>query len=249
MGRHSKIEWCDATWNPWRGCTKVSAGCLNCYAETRAGWCGEDFSQLLRSKTTFEDPLKWKDPLLIFVCSLSDFFHEDVPTAWRRDAWKIMYETPQHTYLLLTKRPENIQPMLPIGWASGGWSNVYGHVWLGVTAEDQEMADLRIPKLLQIRSTKHFVSAEPMLGPIVMDKIPMPYEQIHGRLGWMIAGGESGPDPRPPETKWLLDLRNECIYMKIPFFFKQWGGTLKSPNGTWGGRVLEGRTYLEMPER
>ena len=249
MAIDSKIEWCDATWNPWRGCTKVSVGCLNCYAERRAGWAGEDFGTIVRSKTTFNDPLspKWKEPLLIFVCSLSDFFHEDVPAEWRREAWKIIYETPQHTYLLLTKRPENIAACLPVGWGGGGWNDIYGHVWLGVTAENQEMADLRIPQLLQIRTKKHFISVEPMLGPIVFDQIKMPYEPIHGRIDWVIAGGESGPDCRLPETDWLLGLRNQCIYAKIPFFFKQWGGTTKSPNGQWGGRVLSSRTYLEMP--
>lgn len=253
MGKVSAIEWTDATWSPWRGCTKVSAGCKNCYAERRAKRLGEDFNTVARTKTTFRDPLKWEEPRLIFVCSLSDFFHEDVPEEWRRDAWEIMGHAKEHTFLLLTKRPENIPDMMPIGWIEG-MHKYWKHVWLGVTAENQEMANLRIPLLLDVPAAKHFVSVEPMLGPVKLWQswLPGVAFELDGTpwpsLDWVIAGGESDMTaPRPMDAEWVSSLLYQCQARDVPFCFKQWGGSTKI-NKTWGGRELMGRMWDESPQ-
>lgn len=259
MAKTTAIEWADATWNPWRGCKKVSAGCKNCYAERDMKRFGHDFNIPTRSKTTFRDPLKWHEPKIIFVCSWSDFFWEEVPHEWRDEAWEIMRrpEGSHHTYLLLTKRPENIKSMLPIlGWPEG-WPNV----WLGVSAENQAMVDLRIPKLLKISAQVHFVSAEPLLGPINLQEFlwtPTGNFRTHdgqrqyqmtasGAVDWIITGGESDlRNPRPMESEWAFDIRDQCIKAGVSFFHKQHGGNRKI-DGAWGGRVLDGCTWNERP--
>jgi protein gp37 len=240
MAKTSAIEWTDATWNPWMGCTKVSEGCKNCYASRDMKRFGRDFPKITRSKTTFRAPLKWIKPRMIFVCSWSDFFHEDVPREWRNQAWWIMEHTRHHTYLLLTKRPENIPDMLPSDWCFS-WNTRFKNVWIGVSAENQERADERIPKLLDIRATKHFVSAEPLLGPI--DFI----HYIHD-IDWIITGGESDfHNPRPMDLSWVGFIRDHCIGYGVSFFHKQHGGS-KKINGAWGGRELDGRTWDEFPD-
>ncbi len=241
MAKDSAIEWTDATWNPWMGCTKVSAGCTNCYMFRDQKRYGTDPTEIRRSKTTFRDPLKWKEPRMIFVCSWSDFFHEDVPPEWRRDAWEIMYHAgvyPKHTFLLLTKRPENILNMLPAGWVEGRWQEVFDHVWIGVTAENQEMADLRIPLLIDVPAAKHFISVEPMLGFVYL-------RNYIEHLDWVIAGGESGRDFRVMKEDWAIDLRDECIAAGTPFFFKQWSGL--HPKKDPRGMNLEGKEWKETP--
>ena len=244
MAKDTAIEWADATWNPWMGCTKVSDGCVNCYMYREQERYGHDPSVLRRSKTTFKDPLKWKEPCTIFVCSWSDFFHKDVPTEWRKDAMEIMYQAPQHTYLLLTKRPGNVRLMLRDEF----WK-VNPHVWLGVTAENQVMADLRIPTLLQIPAAKHFVSVEPMLGPVdifqVNDLIGFGKEGVVGSIDWMIAGGESGPDFRVMEEEWAIDLRDQCVAAEVPFFFKQHSGL--HPKKDPRGMLLDGQLWTQKP--
>src|SRR3972149_188302 len=188
MGRHTKIEWASSSWNPWMGCAKVSEGCRNCYAQRDMKRFGRDFGTPTRSKTTFEDPLKWKEPRRIFVCSWSDFFLETVPPDWREDAWAVMRQAPQHTYLLLTKRPQNIAGMLPKTWTAMPYPNV----WLGVSAENQRRADGRIPLLLQVPAAVHFVSAEPLLGPIRLQAWWLPLVNATGpALDWVITGGQS----------------------------------------------------------
>lgn len=250
MAKDSAIEWTDATWNPFMGCTKVSAGCKNCYMFRDQQRYGNDPTLIRRSKTTFRDPLKWKEPRMIFVCSWSDFFHEDVPEEWRRDAWEIMGHAKEHTFLLLTKRPENIANMLPVGWIEGMHKR-WPHIWFGVTAENQKMAELRIPQLWDIPASKYFVSVEPMLGPINFwqswlpgvafehDGTPWP------SLGWVIVGGESGKDFRPMKEEWATHLRDQCVSRDVPFFFKQWSGL--HPKKDPRGMKLDGKEWKETP--
>ena len=255
MAKDSAIEWTDATWNPWMGCTKVSEGCKNCYMFREQKQYGHDPTVLRKSKTTFRDPLKWKEPRMIFVCSWSDFFHEDVPDEWRCDAWEIMYHAgvyPGHTFLLLTKRPENILNMLPAGWVEGKWREVFGHIWLGVTAENQELYDIRLPELLQIPAAHHFISAEPLLGRLnlhMYGTIPKDwghgYTSVGQTLDWVIAGGESGPDFREMKEEWATDLRDQCVEAGVPFFFKQWSGL--HPKKDPRGMMLDGREWRETP--
>ena len=235
MGKISAIEWTDATWNPWYGCTKVSEGCRNCYAERDMKRFGKDFNTITRSKTTFRDPLKWKEPRMIFVCSWGDFFHEDVSKEWRQDAWEIIRQAQQHKFLILTKRPQNIRSMLPAFWRNENWP--YPHVWLGVSAENQARADERIPLLIKIPATIHFVSAEPLLEPINF--------YLYG-IDWIITGGESGPNYRPCDIHWIRSIRYQCQEAGVAFFHKQHGGNNKI-DGAWGGRKLDGRTWDEIP--
>lgn len=232
MAKETKIEWADATWNPFIGCTKVSPACDNCYAERWAKRCGRDFSKVVRAAGgTFRAPLTWKEPKRIFVCSLSDFFHADILRADRHAAIKVMRDAPQHTYMLLTKRPENIHPHL----AGTAWADkLPDNIWLGVTAENQEQADRRIPLLLQVPARVRFVSCEPLLGPIKINFPPMgeyfqfkvsyPLMDIkEQRLHWIICGGEFGSHARPMHPEWARSLRDQCAAAGVPFFFKQWG--------------------------
>ena len=246
MGKESAIEWCDASCSPWRGCDPVSAGCANCYAARRAKRVGEDFGTIVRSKTTFEDPLKWKTPKVIFVGHLSDFFHADVPEEWRRDFWEIMRQTPRHTYLLLTKRPENFARMLPDNWIEDLHDH-WGHIWFGITAENQETYDERLPYLIRLICARRFVSFEPLLGLIDPRRFNLTSSIYAGSfIDWVIVGGESGPGCRKMEPSWVMRIQNDCARHNIPFFFKQWGGT-KKENGTWGGRQYMGYFWNDLP--
>jgi protein gp37 len=233
VGKYSAIEWTDATWNPWRGCMKVSPGCKYCYMFREQERYGRDPSVVVRSKTTFYDPLKWREPRRIFTCSWSDWYHEDADP-WRDEAWDIIRATPRHTYLILTKRPERFFEHTP--WSPDGpaWPNV----WLGVSVESQPFTR-RIPKLIDTPAVVHFISAEPLLGPL--DLTPwLP------RLQWVIAGGESGAKARPMDPAWARALREQCLAVEpgVPFFFKQWGGVTAKA----GGRELDGRTWDELPD-
>ena len=236
MGKKTSIEWADATWNPWRGCNKVSAGCKNCYAERDMTSRGFDFNQITRSKTTFNDPLKWRDPQIIFVCSWGDFFHDDVPLEWLDEAWNIMMRADQHIYLLLTKRAQNIKDALPPDWDV---ENPPAHIWLGVTVESEaEMG--RLVALEDIPANTKFVSVEPILGPL-----PQLYS-FFPSIDWVITGGESGPNCRLPDLDWVRDIRDQCVGYNIPFFHKQHGGASKIDK-SWGGRELDGIVWDEMP--
>lgn len=240
MAKTTKIQWADATWNPFIGCTKVSPACDNCYAENWAKRCGRNFSKVVRAATaTFHAPKTWKEPKRIFVCSLSDFFHADILRADRHAAIHVMRDTPQHTYLLLTKRPENIKPQL----AGTAWAEALPHnVWVGVTVENQEQADKRIPLLLQVPAKVRFVSCEPLLGEISFrwkgyahqatgETYREYLERNHSideyealrKLSWVICGGESGGQARPMHPEWARTLRFECAEAGVPFMFKQWG--------------------------
>jgi protein gp37 len=186
---------------------------------------------VMRSRTTFEDPLHWPKRLRIFTCSWSDWFIEDADP-WREDAWDIVRRTPQHTYQILTKRPERIPAALPDDWGMG-WRNV----WLGVSIEDQRYVQ-RKEILCEVPSMTRFISAEPLLGPIDLGSL----EGIH----WVITGGESGPNSRMMRPDWARSIREQCAGSGTAYFHKQNGGT-KLVDGTWGGRVLDDKTWDDMP--
>lgn len=249
MGKTTGIQWAQATWNPFYGCTKVSEGCKNCYAEREMKRFGKDFDTITRSKTTFRDPLKWKESRMIFVCSWGDFFHPDVPRDWRNDAWNIMMEADQHVYLILTKRPQYFPLYLPLDWSL---ANPPNHIWFGVSAENQSRADERIPTLLNLPAKLHFVSMEPLLGPIrLADGWLFDYEWDRNPcagdfIDWIITGGESGPNHRPCDLDWVRSIKDQCLEVGVAFFHKQHGGNRKI-DGAWGGRELDGKTWDEIP--
>jgi protein gp37 len=241
MSEKSKIEWTDATWNPVRGCTKVSPGCLNCYAETFAerfrGVRGHPFElgfdiRLVPEKLA--DPLRWQIPKMIFVNSMSDLFHPKVPDEYIVKVGRVMSDANWHTYQVLTKRPERMQELL-----KGKLQFVasQAHIWWGVSVENRNHGLGRIDLLRNSPAGVRFLSIEPLLedlGDLNLDGI-----------GWVIVGGESGPGARPMEAEWVRDIRRQCRKAKVPFFFKQWGGVRKSE----AGRRLDNRTYDEFPER
>jgi protein gp37 len=251
MADATHIEWADATWNPWYGCKKISPGCKNCYMYREMKHYGRDPFTVTRSKTKFSDPLKWANkvrqgghgPKTIFTCSWSDFFIEQAD-AWRAEVWDIIRRTPEFVYLILTKRVERMENCLPADWGNG-----YPNVALGVSAEDQLVADYRVRHLLHVPAMWRFVSLEPLLSEISLTEMDLhdrsllgedantqpeltsalePFnEHIYTRrraLDWVIAGGESGPDARPIlSPRWIRTLRNQCAAFHVPFFFKQWG--------------------------
>lgn len=232
MGERSVIAWTESSWNPWLGCTKVSPGCDHCYAERlHRQWSWPDFGTVRRSKTRFNDPLKWKEGRMVFTCSLSDWFHKDADP-WRDEAWAIIKATPQHTYQILTKRPGRIPRHLPPDWGDG-----YPNVWLGVSVENQEQS-IRVKHLKAIPAQVRFVSAEPLLGPVnfrwAMWQDWAQYgpnthhlDSLKG-IHWLIVGGESGPDAvrRDMPLEWAQQLQENCAQSEPPvaFFFKQRSG-------------------------
>ena len=234
MAQASSIEWTESTWNPVTGCTKISPGCAHCYAERmakRLRAMGQDRYRngfkLTLQPDVVEMPLRWKRPRTVFVNSMSDLFHKDVPTDFIARCFAVMQRASQHTFQVLTKRPDRaaeLAPDLP------GPSNV----WMGTTVENADYVQ-RIRFLTRIPAVVRFLSLEPLLGPIPR----LPLKDIH----WVIVGGESGPKARPMEPSWVLQIRNRCIAHSVPFFFKQWGGVHKA----WAGRKLDGRYWSEMP--
>lgn len=250
MSERTAIAWTQSTWNPWHGCTKVSPGCAHCYMFRDKLRYGQNPELVQRSKTKFAEPLRWKEPRVIFTCSWSDWFH-GAADAWRDDAWNVIRSTPQHTYQILTKRPERIEDNLPEDWGDG-WSNV----WLGVSVENQRHA-YRVLLLLDVPAKLRFVSAEPLLGPLNLTQVYYPKDHTLGGcpynalacfdgLNWVIAGGESGPEHRPCESHWLQDLRDQCAQARVPFFLKQLGGW---PDARAHEKaLLDGQTYTEMPQ-
>lgn len=270
MGERSAIGWTEATWNPWYGCTKVSEGCDHCYMFRDMKRYGRDPEKVTRSKTKFGDPLKWKEPKLIFTCSWSDWFHKDAD-AWRDEAWQIVKDTPHHTYQILTKRPGRIVRHLPKDWGDG-----YANVWLGTSVESQEYVT-RAHVLADIPARVRFLSCEPMLGPIELDSLLKvckywragdslphapwhpPYPLHHYKpqalvgagwqrpIHWIIAGGESGAEQRACETDWLRSLRDQCAAGGVAFFLKQLGG---HPDARAHDKaLLDGITHTAMPSR
>lgn len=271
MAETSTIEWTDATWNPITGCTMVSVGCTNCYAMGlaatrlrnhpsrkgltresggRAVWTGE----VRLNEDWLDQPLRWRRQRRIFVCAHGDLFHEAVPDEWIDRVFAVMAQASQHTFQVLTKRPERarayfaaepwlriaskiIEPLestgrvTVVGWQENTRSRLpLSNVWLGTSIEDQATADARIPHLLATPAALRFISAEPLLGPVdiervYMDRVDCAFGEtanMHG-LDWVIVGGESGPSARPMHPDWARSLRDQCQAAGVPFFFKQWG--------------------------
>jgi protein gp37 len=235
----SAIEWTDATWNPVRGCVKVSPGCKHCYAETFAerfrGVPGHPFEQgfdLRIVPEKLEDPLRWRAPRRIFVNSMSDLFQEGVPTEYVAQVGRVMERAPWHTYQVLTKRHERMRELLA---GDLSWLAALPHVWFGVSVENRRHGLPRIAALRETPAQVRFLSIEPLLE----DLGTLDLRGIH----WVIVGGESGPRSRPMREEWVLSIRNQCRAARVPFFFKQWGGVRKHETG----RVLRGRTYDQLP--
>ena len=219
----SKIEWTDRTWNPVTGCTKVSSGCVNCYAERNFPrvYPGRDFSDIRLHRDRIEQPFHWKKPQKIFVCSMSDLFHKKVTKHFRMSVFSTIHQNPHLTFQVLTKRPERMCDFFTF------YKNYLNldppeNVWLGVTVENP--ASLwRIEQLLRIEAAVRFVSLEPLLEPVSLDYSFRRRGFSRNRLDWVIVGGESGPKARPMHLKWALDIRDQCLEAGTPYFFKQWG--------------------------
>lgn len=236
MSGNSAIEWTESTWNPVTGCTKMSSGCLHCYAERmamRLQAMGQpnyrNGFQVTTHPNALSLPLRWKKPQTVFVNSMSDLFHEDVPIDFILRVFDIMRRAHWHRFQVLTKRSERLLELDPtLDWAA--------NVWMGVSVECQEMA-FRIDALRQTGASIKFLSLEPLIGPI-------PHLDLKG-IDWVIVGGESGPGARALDPEWVKDIRNQCIASGLPFFFKQWGGVNRKKTG----RLLDGRVWDEMPAR
>jgi protein gp37 len=227
---HTGIEWTDKTWNPTTGCNKVSPGCLHCYAETLTKRFPNNFKNgfdLTLHPERLEEPLKWRTPSRIFVNSMSDLFHEDVPLDFIKKVFQVIHATPWHIYQILTKRHERLLELA---------SNLEFHrnIWLGVSVENQNYVH-RIDFLRQVPVAVRFLSCEPLLGKLNLD-----LTDIH----WVIVGGESGQKHRPLKTEWVKNIHDQCQAARVAFFFKQIGG--RTPKA--GGRLLDGRIWDEMPD-
>lgn len=230
----SKIEWTGSTWNPTTGCTKLSLGCQNCYA----------FSMALRLKamgiekyangfdltlhpSELNEPLNWRKPRTVFVNSMSDLFHEDIPESFIFDTFRVMNQNPMHTFQVLTKRAERLAELSDeINWTK--------NIWMGVTVESSDYLK-RIECLNYTDAFVKFLSLEPLLGPLSNLNL--------SNVDWVIVGGESGPKARPISEAWVLDIKNQCQIANVPFFFKQWGGKNKKK----AGKLLQGKVYCELP--
>ena len=252
MSTESKIEWTERTWNPVAGCSMVSAGCINCYALRLAARmqritkyagtvekCGDALmwtGQINLDETALGIPLKRREPTLWFVNSMSDLFHEDVPIEFVWRVWDTMRQCAQHTFQILTKRPARqtkyvsaIYDELSIG--------PLPNVWLGTSVEHQETADRRIPLLQQAPAAVHFLSCEPLLGPV----------DLPGGLDWVIVGGESGPGARPTAVQWIIDIAHQCLDRNIPVFVKQAGGLRPATQGQIPDEIWSLKQYPRRP--
>ena len=234
MAQKSSIEWTQTTWNPVTGCDKISAGCKNCYAERMAGrlqLIGQANYrrgfQLTLQPHMLERPLSWKTPQTIFVNSMSDLFHKDIPDSYIQSVFDVMREASWHRFQVLTKRSDRLRQISrSIDWPD--------NVWMGVSVESGRYVE-RIDDLRQTGAAVKFLSLEPLLGPL--------HKLNLSNIDWVIVGGESGPGARSIDPDWVLDLRNQCQQADVPFFFKQWGGVNKKRTG----RLLDGRTWDELP--
>lgn len=240
MSDNSKIEWTDATWNPVRGCTKVSPGCAHCYAETFAerfrGVPGHPYEQGFDLRLVPEkvvEPLRWSKPKMVFVNSMSDLFHKDVPDDYIELCTRVMVAANWHTFQVLTKRSERMRDLLQ---SRLRFARELNHIWWGVSVENRKHGLPRIDHLRTAHPKVAFLSIEPLIediGTINLDGI-----------NWVIVGGESGPGARPMKREWVLSIRDQCKRARVPFFFKQWGGVQKSK----AGRELDGRTFDGFPD-
>ncbi|MBI4622415.1 MAG: phage Gp37/Gp68 family protein [Verrucomicrobia bacterium] len=240
MSANSKIEWTDATWNPVRGCTKISPGCKHCYAETFAerfrGVPGHPFEQGFDLRLVPEklgDPIRWSTPRKIFVNSMSDLFHPDVPDDYIESICRVMLAANWHTYQILTKRAERMSELLRTKLRKAALAP---HIWWGVSVENKSHGLPRIDLLRKAAPSVAFLSIEPLLEGLGSFSLK--------GIQWVIVGGESGHGARPIEATWVRSVRAQCRAQKVPFFFKQWGGVRKSE----AGRELDGRTYDEIPD-
>lgn len=230
----TRIEWTETTWNPVTGCSRVSPGCQHCYAERMARRLQamghpnyRDGFAVRTHEHMLPIPHSWTKPRMVFVNSMGDLFHEDVPFEFIQQVFDVMRQTPRHTYQLLTKRAERLADLASqLEWPS--------NVWMGVTVEDNERLT-RVANLLTVPARVRFLSIEPLLGPL-------PDLSLTG-LQWVIVGGESGPRARPIEAEWVTDIRDHCLKSEVPFFFKQWGGVRKKR----ADRKLEDKTWDQMP--
>lgn len=230
----SSIEWTEMTWNPTTGCTKVSQGCKFCYAEimsNRLKAMGvdkyKDNFEVRVHPLTLNEPYTWKKPKVVFVNSMSDLFHKDIPLSFIKQVFKVMKDNPQHVFQVLTKRAERLYELS----TELKWSH---NIWMGVSVEDQSVTS-RIDYLRKSDARVKFLSLEPLLEAL-------PNLKLEG-IDWVIVGGESGHRPRPMHVDWVLDIKDQCENNEVAFFFKQWGGKNKKKNG----RILNGKTYDEMP--
>lgn len=223
----SRIEWTEKVWNPVTGCTKISSGCKNCYAEGMAKrfWGKRKFTDVQCHPNRLQQPLAWKKPSRIFVNSMSDIFHEKVPFKFIEEVFEVMRQCKQHTFLVLTKRLRRGMLFLDKTLRSDTFKYwPFPNVWIGVTAENQKTADERIPLLLRIPAAVRFISIEPMLEPINLQYSCFNGADTFGRMegiGWIVLGGESGPRARPMRLEWASSIRDQCRHAKIPFFMKQ----------------------------
>jgi protein gp37 len=234
MATQSAIEWTESTWNPVSGCTKISAGCLNCYAERmakRLQAMGQEryrngFEVTLHPEV-LDEPYRWKKSRIVFVNSMSDLFHEDIPLEFVQDVFNVMSKNRQHTFQVLTKRSNRLYELAPLL----NWSE---NIWMGVTIENNDYVE-RADDLRLVSASVKFLSLEPLLGPL-------PHLDLTG-IDWVIVGGESGPGARAMEAEWVTDVQDRCLAVGIAFFFKQWGGVNKKK----AGRLLQGRTWDNYP--
>lgn len=236
MATNSSIEWTEATWNPVTGCTMISPGCARCYAERMSKRLKamrnpnyKNGFRLTLQPHMLELPLRWRKPQTIFVNSMSDLFHVDVPVDYIRQVFEVMTKAHWHTYQVLTKRSDRLLELDPVlEWQP--------NIWMGVSVENAKYK-FRIDHLRKTRAQTKFLSVEPLLGPIGKMNLK--------KIDWVIVGGESGPKARPMNAEWATEVRDQCVDAGVAFFFKQWGGVRKHVTG----RELEGRTWDEMPGR
>jgi protein gp37 len=234
MATQSRIEWTESTWNPLTGCTKISPGCKHCYAERmakRLQAMGQpnyvNGFKLTMHEHVLEKPLEWKTPQVIFVNSMSDLFHKDVPLEFIQRVFDTMKRAHWHQFQVLTKRSERLAELNPfLEWTD--------NIWMGVSVENEKYT-FRIDDLRKTGAKIKFLSVEPLIGPISKMNLK--------GINWVIVGGESGPGARPLEREWVVRIRDQCLKAKVPFFFKQWGGVQKKKTG----RLLDGRTWDQMP--
>jgi protein gp37 len=234
MAQQTSIEWTEATWNPVTGCTKVSPGCKHCYAERmahRLSAMGQpryrNGFQVTLHPDLIDVPLRWQAPRLIFVNSMSDLFHDDVPDAFIARVFSVMAEARQHTFQILTKRAKRLARLAQaLQWPR--------NVWIGVSVENERYL-WRVEFLRRVPAAVRFLSLEPLLGPLPGLSL--------SNIDWVIVGGESGPHSRPLDPEWVRQLRDQCLAEAVPFFFKQWGGVWKSRTG----RLLDGQLWNQMP--
>ena len=232
----SRIEWTESTWNPLTGCNKISPGCKHCYAERmakRLQAMGQanyvNGFKLSMHEHALEKPLEWKTPQVIFVNSMSDLFHKDVPLEFIQSVFDVMKRAHWHQFQVLTKRSERLLELSPyLEWTD--------NIWMGVSVENADYT-FRIDHLRKTDAKIKFLSVEPLLGPISKMNLK--------GINWVIAGGESGPGARPLEREWVVGVRDQCLKAKVPFFFKQWGGVQKKK----AGRLLDGKTWDQMPKK